>query len=259
MKMMLQHELTLSLYIIAFAMLISAVYRFWWQEKPVTIRRLPYLDQIETAVNSSAERGKPIINLPCGWMSAIVPALGRGFYDVYKHVSTMAGELNVRMYGATADAAFHTVYENYCRQGFIASGHPERYREEDQLTIIGGSYAWSTGAIGLVQRTQPGVALFLGMWGWNAQVNVLKACQLLPEKCVMVGAGTYPDNVTYLVAMCDYTMLSDECLAVASVLKKESYFDAKLVGLDLMKLLMVGLLVGSFILAALGIDIVQYL
>jgi hypothetical protein len=97
------------------------------------------------------------------------------------------------------------------------------------------------------------------MWGWNAQVNVLKACQMLPEKCVMVGAGTYPDNVTYLVAMCDYAMLSDELLAVASVLKNEPYFDAKLFALDLMKLFWTALLVIPFILAAFNISVLPYL
>jgi len=180
-------------------------------------------------------------------------------YDLYKHTATKAAEMNIRMYGATADAAFHTVYDEYCRQGFMAAAHPERYRPQDQLAIIGGSYAWSSASIGLVQRTQPGLALFVGMWGWNAQVNVLKACQMLREKCIMVGAGTYPDNVTYLVAMCDYAMLSDELLAVASVLKNEPYFDAKLFALDLMKILWVSLLVIPFILSIFGLSIVPYL
>ncbi len=158
------------------------------------IRRLVQLDQIDEMVKSTAERGRPILFAPGGLAStdSYTPAWG----TIYEHVGEMAGSLNIRTFTTSYLPDIAVVLGDYLREGYVKSGHPERFRIEDQICIQGSTFTWTQGTIGIVQRVQPGAVFMLGSWDWASHVNVMKAASLLPAIILLLNilpsAGPFP-------------------------------------------------------------------
>jgi len=218
---------------------------------PMEIRRVPQLDQIDDMMKSTAERGKPVMFIPGGLAStdSYTPAWGQ----IFEYVGQQAGSLNVRTITTSYMPDATVILGDYLREGFVKSGHPERFRIEDQVCIQGGTFTWSQGTVGLVQRYKPGAVFALGSWDWASHVNVLKAASLLPEKPLMIGGAGWVDLVSYCAVFCDYMFIGDQHMAAQAVLSGDPWHPSQLIGVDITKFILCGIIVAAIVAAYLGL------
>jgi hypothetical protein len=251
--MQIIHIGTLVFTIVAIAITYICVLAKTKLKIPMDIRRLVQLDQIDEMVKSTAERGKPILFAPGGLAStdSYTPAWG----TIYEHVGEMAGSLNLRTFTTSYLPDITVVLGDYLREGYIRSGHPERFRMEDQICIQGSTFTWTQGTIGIVQRIQPGAVFMLGSWDWASHVNVMKAASLLPDKPLMIGGAGWVDLVSYCSVFCDYLFIGDEHMAAQAVLSGDPWHPAQLIGVDFIKFMLIGVILAAFVVAALGSSI----
>jgi hypothetical protein len=223
---------------------------------PMTIRRIIQLDQIDEMVKSTAERGRPILITPGGLTAtdSYTPAWG----TIFAHVGEMAGNLNLRIVSTYYLPAITIVMQDYIRDGYTRAGHPERFRPDDHMCILGSTFTWTQGTIGVAQRLQPGAAFIMGSWDWASHVNVMKALTLNPIKPIMMGGAGWVDLVAFCSVFCDYVMIGDQHMAAQAVLSEDPWHPAQLIGVDIIKLMFVAILILAFITAALNIPFLEY-
>ena len=201
------------------------------------IRRIPGLSALDEAVGRSTEMGRPMLFSP--GLSGL-DIVGLQAMAIMSHVVRRAAKYGTRVIVPLADPVLYTVAEEVAKDAYAAEGVPEQFIPEDIRYLSDRQFAWASGVVGILHREQVASAFYFGYYYAEALI--------LSENGQMVGAiqvaGTpATTQIPFFLASCDYTIIGDEYYAASAYLSREPTLLGSLVGQDLGKLLIVGLIV----------------
>jgi len=214
--------------------------------RPVFVRRIAGLDELDEALGRATEMGRPIIFSPgfgdLGQMSTYA-GLACLEYAVRK-----AARFGIRVIVPVAGATMFPVTQDIVRDAYTAEGKPELYRADDVLYLSGDQNAFAAAVTGIMERQRIGAAFYFGSYGFE---SLLLAETGQRVGAIQVAATDSFFQVPFFIAACDYTIIGEELYAAGAYLSREPTMLGSLSGQDYGKVL-VGMLLILGILTALG-------
>jgi hypothetical protein len=211
------------------------------------IRRIPGLAAIEEAVGRATEMGRPVFFSPGldGISITTLQALA-----ILSYVIKLAATQGARVIVGLRDPTVLPVAEESVREAFTAVGRSADHRPEDVRFVSDDQFAYALGTVGLMQREKVATNFFFG--GFYAEALILtENGQALGA--LQVAGTPDPTQIPFFIATCDYVVIGDEYYAATAYLTREPTLTGSLVGQDISKAIIVGLIVlGIGLATALG-------
>lgn len=200
------------------------------------IRRIPGLSALDEAVGRATEMGRPILFAP--GLSGL-DIVGLQSMAILSHVVRKAAKYGTRVIVPLADPVLYTVAEEVAKDAYNAEGVPEQFNPEDIRFLSDRQFAWASGVVGILHREQVASALYFGYYFAESLI--------LAENGQMIGAiqvaGTpATTQIPFFLASCDYTIIGDEYYAASAYLSREPTLLGSLVGQDMGKLVIIGII-----------------
>ncbi|MGQ9454537.1 MAG: DUF6754 domain-containing protein [Armatimonadota bacterium] len=204
--------------------------------KELFIRRIPGLSALDEAVGRATEMGRPMLFAP--GLSGL-DIVGLQSMAILSHVVRKAAKYGTRVIVPLADPVLYTVAEEVTKDAYNAEGVPEQFNPEDVRFLSDRQFAWASGVVGILHREQVASAFYFGYYYAESLI--------LAENGQMVGAiqvaGTpATTQIPFFLASCDYTIIGDEYYAASAYLSREPTLLGSLVGQDLGKIVIVGII-----------------
>jgi hypothetical protein len=210
------------------------------------IRRIPGLAAIEEAVGRATEMGRPIF-FSTGLGSIEIVSLQA--LAILSHIVKLAARHATRIIVGTADSKLYPVAEESVREAYDAAGYPDAYRAEDVRFVSGEQFSYALGAVGIMARQQTATNFFFGSFYAEALILTENGRAL---GALQVAGCPDPTQIPFFIATCDYVVIGDEYYAASAYLTREPTLTGSIVGQDIAKTLLIGLIL-------LGIGLATYL
>jgi len=209
----------------------------------VSIRRLAALDALEDAVGRCAEMGRPL-HYALGWYSIkqgsdYAPQKISGF-TVLGYVSELAGRYGVPVHVSLARSEELPMVREIVRQGYIASGHPEVYKEEEIQYITDALYGYFAGVSGRLMRDRPAANIMIGPFEAEVCMFAETADAL---GALQIGGSAQTWQLPAWASVVDYCLLGEEVYAAGAYLSNDPGQQSSIVMLDWIKILLVAIAV----------------
>ncbi len=239
--------------IMAFILLIVAFALFYLymylgkHGKEIWVRTLPAMVAIPEAVGRAAEMGRPVY---------FTPGIGGPLSDSTQGPQILAA-VSIMGYvareciksGVTLDVfcplpSALPLVEETLRTAYLVEGKPEEF-STDMITFIEGQSAYLTGTLGYFQRKRPASNILMGGFYYESVCigeagNTIGAFQ--------IGGTNNIHQMPFLIATCDYMLLSEELFAAGASISKDPDLLGSLKGEDIVKIILVTLMGIGFIL-----------
>jgi len=232
--------------IVAFALFYLYMY-LGKTGREIWVRTLPAMAAIPEAVGRAAEMGRPLY---------FTPGIGGPLSDatqgpqilaavsIMGYVARECVKAGVKMDTFVPLPSALPLVEETLRTAYLAEGKPEEF-SPDMITFIEGQSAYLTGTLGYFQRARPASNILLGGFYYEAVVigeagNAIGAFQ--------IGGTNNIHQMPFLIATCDYMLLSEELFAAGASISKDPDLLGTIKGEDIMKFILVALLLIGFIL-----------
>lgn len=214
------------------------------QGRPVFVRRIAGLDELDDALGRATEMGRPIIFSPgfgdLGQMSTYA-GLACLEYAVRK-----AAKFGIRVIVPVAGATMFPVTQDIVKDAYTAEGKPELYHPDDVLYLSGDQNAFAAAVTGIMERQRIGAAFYFGSYGFE---SLLLAETGQRVGAIQVAATDSFFQVPFFIAACDYTIIGEELYAAGAYLSREPTMLGSLSGQDYGKVIVGALLVAGIVTA----------
>ncbi|MBM4040940.1 MAG: hypothetical protein FJ290_20770 [Planctomycetes bacterium] len=227
-----------------FAALLACLWRARRGRVPY-IRRIPGIVALEEAMGRATELGQPVIfavggtNIQAIETHAALAILG--------HVARLAARLRTPFITLVRVADVYPVTEEIVRQAYTAEGVPDLFNPSEQVRFLSSdSVVYAMGTARLIEESKAGCALFFGAFDFSSLLMAEPGTRM----GVMQLAGD-PSlfQIPFFVCACDYTILGEEYYAAGAYLSADPTARATLVGQDLIKAAIAGLILLGTLLA----------
>jgi hypothetical protein len=228
--------------------IVILLYTKWAKEgKPLFVRKINGLDQVEEAVGRATEMGKPVLFIP-GLQEideietiAGISILGR----VARITARYDTPLMVPVRYPMVLAAGQEVVE----QAYIEEGKPDACDKDTVRYVAGEQFAFTATVNGLMMRERPATNIYMGAFFAE---SLLLAETGNAAGSIQIAGTAQPAQLPFFIAACDYTLMGEELYAASAYLSREPLLLGGLKGQDWMKLLFVVLILLGVLLAGLG-------
>jgi hypothetical protein len=214
------------------------------------VRKLPLMTHMEEVIGSCAERGLPFIwsytrdVLQPRWGALEITYYAR----MFKHISRLAGNAAVPVYFICDNPQVLMIMQDYSREGFVSSAHPEQYDARNYY-FVSGLLAFYSETVLLMQGHNAGGIVVAGGFLSNAG-PVFEEAYRTGAISIALGTGGGQAGPAF---MADYQKMSDEHLACGAWADPDPKTGAAIVGSDVAKIMSAALVVFLIILAATGV------
>lgn len=231
---------------IVFSVVILLYTRWAKQGKPLFVRKINGLEQVEEAVGRATEMGKPVLFIP-GISEideietiAAISILGR----VARITARYDTPLRVPVRYPMVLAAGQEVVE----QAYIEEGKPDGYDHDTVRYVAGEQFAFTATVNGMMMRERPATNIYMG--AFYAE-SLLLAETGNAAGSIQIAGTAQPPQLPFFIAACDYTLMGEELYAASAYLSREPLLLGGLKGQDWMKVLIV-------ILILLGVGLIVF-
>jgi len=220
-------------------------YFFYKNPKYNVVRRVPSIDAIEEIVKSCAERGKALHFTPgafvlasrswaMGGAATFVPAA----VAICKSVARTCGDLNIPFYVTSSCPNYNLLLIDATRQGYLESTHPERF-DPTKISYVASHQTAQTRQLALIESGVLGGHIAIGFYWCTQHLPLVEACAR--HSVVQLFGLNFPDLNAPCIVGSDYAPLSDEISAAGAYLSKDPLQTATLLGGDIMKMFIIGI------------------
>ena len=212
-------------------------------------KKIPGLEAINEGIGRAAELGGTCLGTSGGGRTETSggPQVIAGL-SLLGYVTRLAIRNNVPMYIATREADQRVLAEDVLKMAFAAEGKLDQYKPEYNLWFGRGA-AYEVGYLGFLETQKVVTTFLLGRFGSEGLLFSEAGARL---GCLQIGGTPNTWGAVFLIATCDYVMISDELFAAAAIVTENPIETAALVGSDMLRLLVIGLIGLGIILLNLG-------
>lgn len=228
--------------------IIILIYTRWAKMgKPLFVRKINGLDEVEEAVGRATEMGKPVLFIPgLQELDEIETIAGISILGRVARITARYGTpLLVPVRYPLVLAAGQEVVE----QAYIEEGNPDLYNKDMVRYVAGEQFAFTATVNGMMMRDRPATNIYMGAFFAE---SLLLAETGNAAGSIQIAGTAQPAQLPFFVAACDYTLMGEELYAASAYLSHEPLLLGGLKGQDWMKVLLVILILIGIILVSLG-------
>lgn len=234
------------------ALIIYAVLLIWFiyharKGKELFIRKISGLDAVEEAVGRATEMGKPILYVP--GLAAIDVISTIASMNILSQVAKKTAEYNTTLLVPNRDPVVYTVAREVVKEAYTDAGRPDAFNADNVYFLTQDQFGYTSAVCGTMVRDKPATNLFVGYF-W-AESLVLAETGAATGAIQIAGTDSIFQLPFFIVA-CDYTLIGEELYAASAYLSREPLLLGSLKGQDWGKMIILGVLLLSSLLALLG-------
>ena len=229
------------------------------RENPVTIRRLPALDELDDGIGRATEMGRPV------WIDyAAVSKLRSGGsqtggilagINIISYVARRCALLDCDLIIPCGSTDHLVIAEETVRASYLAEGKIDQYKSDTVRFISEDTMAFQAGVVGMIMREKPATGILVGAPGWPTQAQL----ESLNRVGAISIAGVDAPGRLHDMACADYALYGSDIFATAAYLSKDPILSASIRGQDIMTLVTIGTILLGLLLGVAKIDIVAQL
>jgi hypothetical protein len=210
------------------------------------VRRIPGVDAIDEAAGRAAELGRPLSFTP--GLTTVSPVLYACLGVLY-HVARKAALYRTKLIVPQSDAQVMAIADDVLRDAYRAEGRLSTLDPKNNIYLSDEQFAYAAGYMGLMQRENVAGAFLFGVF---AAESLLLAEAGQQAGAMQVAASVNPEQVSFFISTCDYTLIGEELYAASAYLTREPVQLGSLYGQDRAKLFILLLIVVGVIIATLN-------
>ncbi len=213
------------------------------EDNSLYVRKIPGIDAIDEAIGRAAELGRPI-SFTTG-ISSVSPVL-YACLGVLFHIARKAARYKSRLFLPQSDAQVLVIAEDVMRDAYREESRLPYLDPKTNIFLSDEQFAYAAGYMGLVQREKMGAAFLFGHF---AAESLLLAEAGQQVGAMQVASTVSPEQVSFFICTCDYTLIGEELYAASAYLTKEPVQLGSLYGQDRAKLIFLLLIVVGVVIA----------
>ncbi len=194
------------------------------------VRRIAGIDAIDEAAGRAAELGRPMSFTP--GLTTVSPVLYACLGVLY-HIARKAALYKTRLLLPQSDAQVMAVADDVLRDAYRAEGKLSNLDPKNNIFLSDEQFAYAAGYMGLMQRENVAAAFLFGAF---AAESLLLAEAGQQTGAMQVAASVSPEQVSFFICTCDYTLIGEELYAASAYLTREPVQMGSLYGQDRAKL-----------------------
>ncbi len=208
----------------------------------IYVRRIPGIDAIDEAVGRAAELGRPVSFTP--GLTTLSPLLYAVLGALY-HVARKTARYSVRLLVAQNQPDVMAISDEVIKDAYREENRLNNFDARNSIYLSDEQFAYAAGYIGMVQRENVGSTF---LFGYFAAESLILAEAGQQVGAMQVAASISPEQATFFITTCDYTLIGEELFATSAYLTREPVQLGSLYGQDRAKLLFfVSVVVGVLI------------
>lgn len=234
------------------ALIIYAILLIWFiyharKGKELFIRKISGLDAVEEAVGRATEMGKPILYVPGLATIDVIATIAS--MNILSQVAKKTAEYNTTLLVPNRDPVVYTVAREVVKEAYTDAGRPDAFNADNIYFLTQDQFGYTSAVCGTMVRDRPATNLFVGYF-W-AESLVLAETGAATGAIQIAGTDSIFQLPFFIVA-CDYTLIGEELYAASAYLSREPLLLGSLKGQDWGKMIILGVLILSSLLALIG-------
>ncbi len=234
------------------ALVIYAVLLVWFiyharKGKELFIRKISGLEAVDEAVGRATEMGKPILYVPGLATVDVISTIAS--MNILSQVAKKTAEYNTTLLVPNRDPVVYTVAREVVKEAYTDAGRPDAFKQDNVYFLTQDQFGYTSAVCGTMVRDKPATNLFIGYF-W-AESLVLAETGATTGAIQIAGTDSIFQLPFFIVA-CDYTLIGEELYAASAYLSREPLLLGSLKGQDWGKMIVLGVLLLSSLLALLG-------
>lgn len=211
------------------------------------IRKISGLEAVEEAVGRATEMGKPILYVP--GLAPIDAISTIASMNILFQVAKKTAEYNTTLLVPNRDPVVYTVAREVVKEAYTDASRPDAFNPDNVYFLTQDQFGYTSAVCGTMVRDKPATNLFIGYF-W-AESLVLAETGATTGAIQIAGTDSIFQLPFFIVA-CDYTLIGEELYAASAYLSREPLLLGSLKGQDWGKMIILGVLIISSLLALLG-------
>jgi len=202
------------------------------------IRKISGLDAIDEGIGRATEMSRPVFYMPGGVGDVIDPQTLASM-DVLSEVAKITARYDTRLIVPLRRAYLVPIMSEVVRQAYASEGKQDSFRPEQIRWYADDGPAFASGAVELMFREKVATTVILGDFSFDALVFAEAGNQ---AGAIQIGGTATINQIPFLVAACDYSIIGEEIYAAAAYLTKDPARITALVVEDWVKYILTGLI-----------------
>jgi len=234
------------------ALIVYVVLLIWFiyharKGKELFIRKISGLEAVDEAVGRATEMGKPILYIPGLATIDVISTIAS--MNILSQVAKKTAEYNTTLLVPNRDPVVYTVAREVVKEAYTDAGRPDAFNPDNVYFLTQDQFGYTSAVCGTMVRDKPATNLFVGYF-W-AESLVLAETGATTGAIQIAGSDSIFQLPFFIVA-CDYTLIGEELYAASAYLSHEPLLLGSLKGQDWGKMIILGVLLISSILALIG-------
>lgn len=241
------------------AFAFAAIIWYLWQSmqgKPMPLRGMEQVDAISDGVDKAVEEGKPVYVEPgcMVYLSGPKAPVAINGMNVLRYTARLCVRKGARVIlPVPFNPESYPLIDGIFREVCVAEGKPEAYKSEDVRFYGGTEASFSVGASTDIARTSASLVVMVGEC---TSSEIYMSGVALSEGATVIFGDTLYALLGAAACMSHYPMFNDDVFGAGAICSDDNEVRSTMVGIDLVKLVVIGLIIVSTILAAAGLPLV---
>ena len=204
------------------------------QGKPLFLRKIPGLDEVEEAVGRATEMGRPVLFIPgIDELDQIETIAG---VSILGRVAKITAEYDTPLMVPVRYPLVYAASQEIVEQAYIEAGKSDAYDKDCVRYVAGEQFAFTANVAGYMMRERPATNIYMGAFFAE---SLLLAETGNAAGSIQIAGTAKPEQLPFFIAACDYTLMGEELYAASAYLSHEPVMLGGLKGQDFVKLLIV--------------------
>lgn len=249
MKLVSGHVFGFWMFIVVAAVTLWVITRSKNDQLRVQLRRIAGLEAVEEAIGRATEMGKPVHFSPgLGDIVGTNAAETFAALEILAYVTNLAAKYNAQLVVTLRQPNVFPLVQESVRQGFLAVGKADMYREDTVRFISNNQDAYTSGVVGFLHRERAAANIMAGLFMGESLLLAEAGAQIGAMQVAITASTT---QLPFFVAACDYTIIGEELFASGAYLSQDKVKLGAIAAQDYFKLaVMAVILLGSIVVSA---------
>jgi len=221
------------------------------------LRPMEQVDAIEDGVDRAVEENRPVYVEPgcLVFLSGTRAPICINGMNVVRYTARLCVRKGARVIlPVPFNPECYPLIDGIFREVCVAEGKPEAYKPEDVRFYGGTEASFSVGASTDIQRTSASLVIMVGS---TTSSEIYMSGVALSEGATVIYGNTLYALHSAAACMCHYALYADDVFGAGAICSDDNEVRSTMLGGDLTKLIIVGLILVCAVLAAAGLPVVS--
>jgi len=216
-----------------FGSIVSFFVRMARLGKPLYIRPIAGIEEIDNAIGRATEMGRPI--LYCPGLSSISDVATLAGLSILGRVAKKAAEYDTKILVPNRDYIVLSIAQEIVREAHSEAGRPDSFDKNSVYFVSVNQFAYCAGVNGTMAREKTATIFYMGMF-WAESLIMTEAGN--QAGAIQIAGTDAVTQIPFFITTCDYTLIGEELYAASAYMNPQPLMLGTLKAQDYTKFLM---------------------